>query len=125
VLGPVRLPSLGTILVFWPVIKRLLRSKTGIAILAGGAVLWLGSSLNLSALMGSGGYGVVDNADEDELAAFIKTVLADTEAVWSEVFAQAGVRYPAPTLVLYRGATTSACGRADSRMGPFYCPADQ
>jgi len=123
--GPVRLPSLGTILVLWPVIKRLLRTKTGVAILAIGAVLWLGSSLNLGSLTGSGGHAVVDGAEEDDLAAFIKTVLADTEAVWSRVFAQAGLRYPPPTLVLYRGATTSGCGRADSRMGPFYCPVDQ
>jgi predicted metalloprotease len=123
--GSVRLPSLGTILLLWPVIKRLLRTKTGLAVLAVGAVVWLGSSVNLGSLIGSGGHAVVDGTDEDELAAFVKTVLADTEAVWSQVFAQSGLRYPPPTLVLYRGATSSGCGKADSRMGPFYCPADQ
>ena len=61
----------------------------------------------------------------DEQAAFIKTVLADTEAVWSSVFAQAGRRYPPPTLVLYRGSTASGCGNASANMGPFYCPQDQ
>jgi len=121
----VRLPSLGTILLLWPVIKRLLRSKTGVAILALGAVVWVGSSVNLGSLLGSGGQGLVDDVDENDLAALVKTILADTESVWSGVFAQAGLRYPAPTLVLYRGATTSGCGRADSRMGPFYCPVDQ
>jgi predicted metalloprotease len=107
------------------VIKRLLRTKTGLAVLAVGAFVWLGSSVNLSSLTGSGGHAVVDGTNEDELAAFVKTVLADTEAVWSRVFAQAGLRYPPPTLVLYRGATSSGCGKADSRMGPFYCPVDQ
>jgi len=123
--GSVRLPSLGTILLFWPVIKRLLRTKTGGAILAIGAVVWLGTSVNLGSLTGSGGRSGPDGADEDELAAFVKTVLADTEAVWSGVFTRAGLRYPPPTLVLYRGATSSGCGRADSRMGPYYCPVDQ
>jgi len=123
--GSVRLPSLGTILLFWPVIKRLLRTKTGVAILAIGAVVWLGTSVNLGSLTGSGGRSGPDGADEDELAAFVKTVLADTEAVWSGVFTRAGLRYPPPTLVLYRGATSSGCGRADSRMGPYYCPVDQ
>jgi len=123
--GSVRLPSLGTILLLWPVIKRLLRTKTGLAVLAVGAFVWLGSSVNLSSLTGSGGHAVLDGTNEDELAAFVKTVLADTEAVWSRVFAQAGLRYPPPTLVLYRGATSSGCGKADSRMGPFYCPVDQ
>lgn len=123
--GSVRLPSLGTILLLWPLIKRLLRSKTGVAILAIGAVVWVGSSMNLGSLTGLGGQGVVGSAEETDLAAFVKTVLADTETVWSGVFAQAGLRYPAPTLVLYRGSTNSGCGGADSRMGPFYCPIDQ
>lgn len=121
----VQLPSLGTLLLLWPAIKWLLRSRIGLAILGVGAVIWLGGSLNLGSLTGPGAYTAAHKVDEDELASFIKTVLRDTEAVWSQVFAAAGLRYPAPTLVLYRGATISGCGRADSRMGPFYCPADQ
>jgi len=123
--GSVRLPSLGTILFLWPIIKRLLRSKGGLAILGVGAAVWLGSALNLGSLVGPGSHSALNDPDEQELAAFVKTVLADTEAVWSRVFAEAGLRYPAPTLVLYRGATSSGCGRADSGMGPFYCPVDQ
>src|SRR5690606_20336472 len=30
-----------------------------------------------------------------------------------------------PRLVLFRGATPTACGTGQSAMGPFYCPADQ
>lgn len=120
-----RLPSLGTILFLWPIVKRLLRSKIGIAIVGIGAVVYFGGFFNLSSFIGGDQYAVRDEAEDNELAAFIKTVHADTEAVWSQVFADAGRRYPAPTLVLYRGSTVSGCGPASSGMGPFYCPADQ
>ena len=121
------LPSMGTILVLWPIIKRLLHSKFGLVILGIGAAAYFGGFLNLSSLTGGGGSGhrVVDEQLDNEQAAFIKTVLADTEAVWSKVFAQAGRRYPPPTLVLYRGSSTSGCGTASANMGPFYCPQDQ
>lgn len=119
------LPSVGTILLFWPLIKRLLGSKFGLAILGIGAMAYFGGFLDLSSFTGGDSYSVIDEQSDDEQAAFIKTVLADTEAVWSGVFAQAGRRYPAPTLVLYRGSTASGCGPASARMGPFYCPQDQ
>ena len=119
------MPSAQTILLFLPLIKRLLGSKTGLAILGIVAVAYLGGFLDLSSLTGGGGYRVVDEQADDQQAAFIKTVLADTEAVWSGVFAQAGARYPAPVLVLYRGSTVSGCGPASARMGPFYCPEDR
>lgn len=119
------MPSIGTLLFLWPLIKNLLRSKLGIAILGIGAVAYFGGFVNLSSFTGGGSSRLVDPAQDDEQAAFIKTVLADTEAVWSNIFAQAGHRYPAPMLVLYRGSTVSACGPASARMGPFYCPEDQ
>lgn len=62
---------------------------------------------------------------DPESRAFIEAILGETEDVWSELFAARGARYPAPTLVLFSGAVQSACGRASSAMGPFYCPADQ
>ena len=62
---------------------------------------------------------------DDKTAAFVSTVLASTEDVWSGLFRQAGGQYHAPTLVLFRGATRTACGMGQSAMGPFYCPADQ
>jgi uncharacterized protein len=122
--GGVGLPSIGTILFFWPVIKNLFRSRLGIAILVIAAVAYFGGFINLSSL-GGGSNRVVDEELDNEQAAFIRTVLADTEAVWSGIFAQAGRRYPAPTLVLYRGSTVSGCGAASAGMGPFYCPDDQ
>ena len=62
---------------------------------------------------------------DDQMAAFVSTVLADTEDVWKAVFTQGGATYKEPKLVLFRGATSTACGQGQSAMGPFYCPADQ
>lgn len=61
----------------------------------------------------------------DQLARFVSVVLANTEDVWSKIFAQNGARYVDPHLVLFRGATPTACGTGQSAMGPFYCPGDQ
>ncbi|MDO5288215.1 MAG: neutral zinc metallopeptidase [Pseudomonadota bacterium] len=61
----------------------------------------------------------------DQNTAFVRTVLASTEDVWGEIFRQGGAQYREPRLVLFRGATPTACGTGQSAMGPFYCPADQ
>ncbi len=66
-----------------------------------------------------------ETADMTESREFVATVLADTEDVWTPIFAQAGQRYQPPSLVLFSGAVQSACGSATSASGPFYCPADQ
>jgi uncharacterized protein len=62
---------------------------------------------------------------EDELARFVSVVLAETEDVWTELFAREGMDYIEPGLVLYTEYVESACGMAGSATGPFYCPADQ
>ncbi|MHB8948137.1 MAG: KPN_02809 family neutral zinc metallopeptidase [Rhodoferax sp.] len=62
---------------------------------------------------------------DDRMAAFVSTVLADTEDVWKDLFAQSGASYQEPRLVLFRGSTQTACGQGQAAMGPFYCPADQ
>src|SRR5262245_11342850 len=59
---------------------------------------------------------------EEKLAKFTKVIFGDTERVWSELFAQMGKTYQKPTLVLFSDAVNSACGTADSAVGPFYCP---
>ncbi|MEW5755277.1 MAG: neutral zinc metallopeptidase [Pseudomonadota bacterium] len=63
--------------------------------------------------------------EENRLAEFSAVVLADTEDVWSEIFQQSGSQYRLPKMVLFSGAVQSACGFAQSAMGPFYCPGDQ
>jgi hypothetical protein len=62
---------------------------------------------------------------DDRLGKFVAATLAQTEDVWRQVFAAGGKRYEDPRLVLFSGATRSACGFAQSAMGPFYCPPDK
>jgi uncharacterized protein len=61
----------------------------------------------------------------DQTGEFVSAVLGSTEVQWRDIFAQAGKTYQKPTLVMFSGATRSACGFAQSAMGPFYCPLDQ
>jgi predicted metalloprotease len=65
------------------------------------------------------------SAQEAELKDFVSVVLADTEDTWSEQFRTLGSTYQEPRLVLFSGAIDSACGFAQSAMGPFYCPGDR
>src|SRR4051812_48113212 len=66
-----------------------------------------------------------EQAKQDSMAHFVKVVLGDTEDIWAQIMSKAGKNYPKPTLVLFSGTTTSACGNASSATGPFYCPGDQ
>lgn len=68
--------------------------------------------------------GAIDPAHE-KLVQFVKVVLADTEDVWHAQFRRMGKEYREPTLVLFSGSYSSACGFADAAMGPFYCPEDE
>jgi predicted metalloprotease len=63
--------------------------------------------------------------EERQLADFVSIVLADTEDTWNEIFAAENLGYREPTLVLFSGAVESACGFAQSAVGPFYCPLDE
>ena len=56
---------------------------------------------------------------------FVARVLGSTERVWDGVFQQMGQTYQKPNLVLFTGFVQSACGMAQSAMGPFYCPGDR
>ncbi|HKQ96103.1 MAG TPA: neutral zinc metallopeptidase [Aestuariivirgaceae bacterium] len=60
-----------------------------------------------------------------EAEQFVARVLGSTERIWGEVFPQKfGKQYEQPRLVLFSDAVQSACGMAQSAMGPFYCPQD-
>jgi predicted metalloprotease len=106
-----------------------------------GVVMWLLGMNPLTLLGGALGGGVgggfAPNAPspqtqaertqpraDDEGRAFVETILASTEEVWTNVFSQYGKQYPKPELNLFSGQTRSACGFASSASGPFYCPAD-
>ncbi len=63
--------------------------------------------------------------EEEKLSRFVSIVLADTEDTWNMLFKEKGKHYIEPKLVMFTGATRTACGTGQSAMGPFYCPADQ
>ncbi|HEY3158435.1 MAG TPA: neutral zinc metallopeptidase [Vicinamibacterales bacterium] len=69
--------------------------------------------------------GTTGVREKDPQAQFISVVLADTEDTWRDVFRMRGQAYVPPVLVLFDGATQSACGVGRSEVGPFYCPADR
>ena len=64
-------------------------------------------------------------APSDQAGQLVSGVLGSTEVQWKQIFAQSGRSYEAPTLVMFSGATRSACGFAQAAMGPFYCPNDR
>jgi hypothetical protein len=118
------MPSMGTIMFLWPFIQRLLKTRFGWAIIGVGAVVYFSGYNPLSSVTG-GSKTVVNSTADDKQAAFISTVLNDTEEVWKTVFKEHGATYREPKMVLYRGSTQSGCGHASAQMGPFYCPADE
>ncbi|KAA3653296.1 MAG: hypothetical protein DWQ11_08130 [Proteobacteria bacterium] len=86
-------------------------------------------SVVLNTGLGGGGMPVEAPAGappaNDAEARFVSMVLADTETTWHALFQQAGGHYVEPKLVLFTGATRTACGLGQAAMGPFYCPGDQ
>ena len=96
-------------------------------------ILWLVFGVNpMTALQtgqviaGGGGNTSTEPATSDDRdTRFVKVVLADTEEVWHQVFNEAGSTYKEPSLILFNGQISSACGSASSATGPFYCPGDQ
>jgi predicted metalloprotease len=61
----------------------------------------------------------------DEIGKLVTRVLGSTEVVWKDIFAKDGLTYRAPKLIMFSRETRSACGTAQSAMGPFYCPNDR
>ena len=74
---------------------------------------------------GAGSRDIQAGAPSDQMGQFVSAVLGGTEAQWQKIFAQYGKAYQPPTLVMFSGVTRSACGYAQSAMGPFYCPNDR
>ena len=65
------------------------------------------------------------DAREEPLVQFISFVLDDTQKTWAGILQARGIPYRHAKLVLFRDATSSGCGTAQSATGPFYCPADE
>ena len=72
-----------------------------------------------------GGGQASGGAPSDRTGQMVSAVLGSTEVQWKKIFAENGLTYQPPTLVMFSGLTRSACGAAQSAMGPFYCPNDQ
>lgn len=92
-------------------------------------VAWIGGVNPLQLLQqandGGGNYSTdqsyTPTSSEQELAQFVRVVLADTEDVWNKEFSD----YRELTLVMFTDYVQSACGNASAATGPFYCPADE
>jgi len=115
-------PSIKTMMILWPLLKPLLRTKFGWLLIVLGAIVYF-NGYNPLSMLGSDIHQKVpvDKIKDEKQAVFIKKVLASTEKVWRRELRG----YREPVMVLYRGSTRSGCGHASSQMGPFYCPVDQ
>lgn len=110
---------------------KILFSKTGLFIVGAFLVISLimgKNPLSLITQFLGGGLPTTESsapytpsAEEEELADFSATILANTEDVWNQLLDN----YREPTLVLFTGSVASACGSASSATGPFYCPGDE
>jgi predicted metalloprotease len=65
------------------------------------------------------------STESDEQHRFVRTILGSTEDVWTGYFQARQQRYVRPTLKLFNGRVSTACGAASDAMGPFYCPDDR
>ena len=65
------------------------------------------------------------NCQTEPTITFACQTLGSTEEQWAAMFTANGQSYERPRMVIFEGRDNSACGAADARMGPFYCPADR
>jgi predicted metalloprotease len=65
------------------------------------------------------------DAAETPQVHFAAFVLNDVQNTWDRVLPQIGAPYRHAKLVLFRDSIDSACGMAQSAIGPFYCPEDE
>ena len=99
--------------------------------LIGSAVFGVNPLTMLDMLSGGGGAVPVQQSQSprapanDRQTRFVKTVLADTEDVWTKIFSDKGAQYRKPVLTVFDNGINTGCGVGRSASGPFYCPADQ
>ena len=116
------------------VLPLLLRTRGGRLLLGVAALTLVGAHLlgiDVLSLLQGGAQSSATSAqrravstEEQERTDFVAAVLGDIEDTWTAQFSALGRSYQEPHLVLFRAGVRSACGFAQSAMGPFYCPAD-
>jgi hypothetical protein len=95
-------------------------------ILIGGAEILTGGSQSPSYQSDRRSAPAKTGAPTDEMGSMISGVLGEIDDRWSEIFRERGQTYSGPRIVLFKNATNGGrCGRAESAMGPFYCPPDK
>lgn len=67
----------------------------------------------------------VNTADTDDQKEYSSVVFGYLEDYWNQKFQEEGLNYQNPTMVFYTDYVDTACGSANSAIGPFYCPGDQ
>ena len=98
----------------------------GVVALVAGFFVLQAVGINPLALLQGQPAGEYQPTPEDQAAyEFSSVVLAETEKVWTDIFAQSGQQYPPPVMVIYTAQTQTACGPGSAAAGPFYCPGDQ
>jgi len=94
-------------------------------ILIGGAEILTGGSQSPSYQSDRRTAPAKTGAPTDEMGSMISGVLGEIDDRWSEIFRERGQTYRGPRIVLFKNVTNGGrCGRAESAMGPFYCPPD-
>lgn len=103
-------------------------------LLVAGLVLLMGGNLGdvlrvVGGSLGGGGGTQMEapaSPQQQQMEEFASVVLRDTEEIWSEIFTASGLQYENPRMTLYSGSTRLQSGQSvDSRMGPFYLPAEK
>lgn len=117
---------------------RITRTGGGGSLVQGGGILSI-IMLGVALLFGVGNIGDILNVTEQptqqvsrvdtnqdtERKEFVSVVFGHLEDFWTQEFKRQGFNYRQPTMVLYSGRVATACGSADSSVGPFYCPGDE
>ncbi len=121
--------GLGGLLGFLPLLLRV-RGGWMIALVVVGLMLFGGLG-GLGGLFGGSGEATTTTAPvaghrtDDKKAQFVAFVLDDTQGMWRQEFAKLGKTYRNAKLVMFTGATQTACGNGQAATGPFYCPTDE
>ena len=83
--------------------------------------------LNSGSMQSSGNPGEQREltASEKQIGEMVDMMSGWNTLTWNQIFKENGMTFSEPGIVLFENTTSSACGTAQSAMGPFYCPADQ